>query len=182
MTNEQAPGRHGAGGVPRSSTESLFAPPEVAWQSIDPHWRTVQWIGSAINWLVLGLVGTGIVLLFFGRSWITAMPAAVALVGFVWTAILAWRRYPAWGYAEMAEDLWVRHGVMFRNLTVVPYGRMQVIDVNSGPLQRAFGLATVTLVTASAQTDAVIPGLPADEAARLRDTLSELGDPRGSGL
>ncbi len=65
---------------------------------------------------------------------------------------------------------------------MVPYGRLQLAQVEAGPLQRAFGLATVTLVTASAQSDARIPGLPAAEAQRLRDRLIEVGDARGAGL
>ena len=71
---------------------------------------------------------------------------------------------------------------MFRSLVAVPYGRMQLVEVNSGPLERAFGLATVTLKTASPETNATIPGLDPTEAARLRDRLTELGETRDSGL
>jgi hypothetical protein len=59
---------------------------------------------------------------------------------------------------------------------------MQLVEVESGPLERAFGLASVTLHTASASTDATIPGLTPDEAARLRDRLTELGEAQASGL
>ena len=71
----------------------------------------------------------------------------------------------------------LRHsrGVLFARLSVVPYGRMQFIDVTAGPFERSFGLATVRLHTAAAATDARIPGLERDEAARLRDRLAELG-------
>jgi len=92
------------------------------------------------------------------------------------------RRFRAWGYAERDDDLIVRRGVMFRRVSVVPYGRMQFVDVTAGPLERAFGLATVQLHTAAATTDARIPGLPADEAARLRDQLAALGESRAAGL
>ena len=99
---------------------------------------------------------------------------------------LAWyvvgRRYRSWGYAERDDDLLVRRGVMFSRLTVVPYGRMQFIDVSAGPLERAFGLATVRLHTAAAATDARIPGLDRAEAGRLRDRLAELGEAQAAGL
>jgi membrane protein YdbS with pleckstrin-like domain len=99
---------------------------------------------------------------------------------------IAWgvvgRRYRAWGYAEREDDLLVRRGVMFARLSVVPYGRMQFIDVTAGPLERAFGLATVRLHTAAAATDARIPGLAREEAARLRDSLAELGEAQAAGL
>src|SRR5262249_28233876 len=92
------------------------------------------------------------------------------------------RRYRSWGYAEREDDLLVRRGVMFARLSVVPYGRMQFIDVTAGPLERAFGLATVRLHTAAAATDARIPGLEREEAARLRDSLAELGEAQAAGL
>jgi membrane protein YdbS with pleckstrin-like domain len=108
--------------------------------------------------------------------------AAVAVV----VATLLWRfagrRYRSWGYVEREDDLLVRRGVMFARLSVVPYGRMQFIDVTAGPLERAFGLATVRLHTAAAATDARIPGLEREEAARLRDRLAELGEAQAAGL
>lgn len=111
--------------------------------------------------------------------------AVLAAVVLVVGVVLDWtlgRRVRAWGYAERADDLIVRRGVMFRRVSVVPYGRMQFVDVTAGPLERTFGMATVQLHTAAAASDARIPGLPADEAARLRDQLSALGESRAAGL
>ncbi|HUY61272.1 MAG TPA: PH domain-containing protein, partial [Candidatus Dormibacteraeota bacterium] len=71
---------------------------------------------------------------------------------------------------------------MVRRLSVVPYGRMQFVDVSAGPVERYFGLATVRLHTAAAATDARIPGLEAADARRLRDRLAELGEARSAGL
>jgi uncharacterized protein len=92
------------------------------------------------------------------------------------------RRVRAWGYTEREDDLLVRRGVMFRRLSVVPYGRMQFVDVTAGPFERAFGLATVKMHTAAAASDARIPGLPEDVAGRLRDQLARLGEARAAGL
>ena len=92
------------------------------------------------------------------------------------------RTYRSWGYVEREDDLYITHGVLFRSLVAVPYGRMQLVEVESGPLERAFGLATVTLKTASPETNAAIPGLAPEEAARLRDRLTELGEAQASGL
>jgi hypothetical protein len=96
--------------------------------------------------------------------------------------VLLRRRYRAWRYAEREDDLLVGRGVMFRRLTVVPYGRMQFVDVTAGPVDRLFGLSTVQLHTAAAATDAKIPGLTGDEAQRLRDQLASLGESRAAGL
>jgi membrane protein YdbS with pleckstrin-like domain len=92
------------------------------------------------------------------------------------------RSLRSWGYAERADDLLVRHGLLYRRLSIVPYGRMQFVDVTAGPLERLLGLATVQLHTAAAATDARIPGLTAAEAARLRDRLAALGGARAEGL
>jgi membrane protein YdbS with pleckstrin-like domain len=71
---------------------------------------------------------------------------------------------------------------MVQRLSLVPYGRMQFVDVSSGPLERAAGLATVRLHTAAASSDARIPGLPRADADRLRDQLSTLGGAQMAGL
>ena len=55
-------------------------------------------------------------------------------------------------------------------------------DVTAGPVERAFRLATVKLHTAAAASDARIPGLERDEAARLRDRLAALGEAKAAGL
>src|SRR3954465_4778474 len=108
-----------------------------------------------------------------------AVGVAVLLVllvasGFWWVALRG--RYRAWAYSERGDDLLVRSGLLVRRLSVVPYGRMQLIEGTAGPIDRIFGLATVQLHTASASTDARIPGLPTAEAHRLRDRLAELGE------
>lgn len=106
---------------------------------------------------------------------------AAAAAGLLLVPLVA-RRYRSWGYAEREDDLLVRRGVLFTRMSVVPYGRMQFIDVSAGPLERSFGVASVRLHTAAAATDARIPGLERDEAARLRDRLAELGEAQAAGL
>jgi uncharacterized protein len=101
--------------------------------------------------------------------------------GLSWERFLA-RRVAAWGYAERREDLMVRRGVLIRRESVVPYGRMQFIDVTAGPVERSLGLATVRMHTAAAASDARIPGLEQQTAAKLRDQLSALGEAQAAGL
>jgi membrane protein YdbS with pleckstrin-like domain len=107
---------------------------------------------------------------------------AIVILGGCSADAIAGRRVRAWGYTERADDLLVRRGVMFRRLSVIPYGRMQYVEVTAGPFERAFGLATVQMHTAAAASDARVPGLPADEAARLRDQLTSLGEAHAMGL
>ena len=108
-----------------------------------------------------------------------AVVVAVAALATLW---FVRRRVRAWSYTERDDDLIVSRGVLVRRLSVVPYGRMQFVDVTAGPVERAFRLATVKLHTAAAASDARIPGLERDEAARLRDRLAALGEAKAAGL
>ena len=105
----------------------------------------------------------------------------LVVVGLLWERFLA-RRVAAWGYAERREDLMVKRGVMIRRQSVIPYGRMQFIDVTAGPVERSLGLATVRMHTAAAASDARIPGLDKADAAKLRDQLAALGESQAAGL
>lgn len=104
----------------------------------------------------------------------------LGMVAFGW--VMVGRNARWWGYAERDQDLYIKHGALFRRLVVVPYGRMQYVDVQAGPLEQLFKLASVHLHTASPGTSARIPGLPAAEAARLRDRLTSLGESQSAGL
>ena len=127
------------------------------------------------------LLGCVAVLVLVGP--VEAVAALVLTVAVTGLSLLAVeRRWAAWGYLERDDDLLVRRGVLVRRTSVVPYGRMQYVDVTAGPLDRRLGLATVTLHTAAAATDASVPGLLADEAARLRDRLAALGEARQAGV
>jgi hypothetical protein len=105
----------------------------------------------------------------------------LVVIGLLWERFLA-RRVAAWGYAERRDDLMVRRGVMIRRQSVIPYGRMQFIDVTAGPVERSLGLATLRMHTAAAASDARIPGLAREQAAKLRDQLASLGESQAAGL
>ena len=127
-------------------------------------------------------VGVALALFLPDDAWIGATVSAVAAALAIWGWIWAGRNQRSWGYAENADDLLVTSGVMFKRLVAIPYGRMQFVDVQAGPIDRAFGIATVTLHTASPETAADIPGLPADQATALRNRLTELGESHGAGV
>jgi uncharacterized protein len=111
---------------------------------------------------------------------VIAVAATVAAAGLA--VVFLRNRYRSWAYRERAEDLIVARGVLVRRVCVVPYGRMQFVEVTAGPVERMFKLATVKLHTAAAGSDARIPGLERDEAARLRDRLATLGEAKAAGL
>lgn len=175
MTDEAAPhdSRVTAG------SEDPFDPIGVSWHSVSPRLTTARYVTGAI-WLGLPLVASVVLGVIFG-GWVWT-PTVVVALAVVWVWWLVPRQVRAYGYAEREDDLLVRKGVMFRSLVVVPYGRMQFTDVSSGPLTRKLGIAEVKLHTASASTDATIPGLPEAEAARVKDRLTQIGEARLAGL
>jgi uncharacterized protein len=135
------------------------------------------------------VVLTVVLAVFFGLIFLAAQGALAGLISVVVIVVLggalswfAHRRFRAWRYQERNEDLLVERGVMVRRLSVVPYGRMQFVEVTAGPVERIFHLSTVKLHTAAAASDARIPGLEVDEAARLRDRLTELGEAMAAGM
>ncbi|MFE1923987.1 PH domain-containing protein [Streptomyces asoensis] len=134
-----------------------------------------------VVWLGLTAVGVGLLLgLLVGPAWAAFALLPLAATGWGW--VLLGRNWRSWRYAERADDLLISRGVLWREETVVPYGRMQLVEVTSGPVERHFGLASVQLHTAAAATDATIPGLEPAEAERLRDRLTRLGEARSAGL
>ncbi|UCM89500.1 PH domain-containing protein [Streptomyces marincola] len=134
----------------------------------------VLWLGPLA--LLCGLLPP---LLGAGAFALLALPP-LAAAAWGWGALS--RNWHSWGYLERDDDLLISRGVLWRKVTVVPYGRMQLVEVTSGPLDRKFGLARLQLHTAAAATDATIPGLDPAEAQRLRDRLTELGEARSAGL
>lgn len=140
--------------------------------------RCAEVMVAAAGLAVLASIGAGVMAgaAAAGLAVVVVVAGAVLLLWFVRN------RFRSWAYTERDEDLIVERGVMFRRLSVVPYGRMQFVDVTAGPVDRLFRLATVRLHTAAAASDARIPGLERDEAARLRDRLAALGEAKAAGL
>lgn len=161
------------------STSGPFDPPGVTWQGVSPRLITARLVSTGITLAVPVVAGAVLAVLVSPWFWLLAgVPAAVL----VWVALVVPRQVRAIGYAERDDDLLIRKGILFRSLVVVPYGRMQYVDVEAGPLDRKLGIAKVQLHTASASTDANIPGLVPDEAERLRDRLTVRGEARLAGL
>jgi membrane protein YdbS with pleckstrin-like domain len=152
----------------------------VTWQRPSPRLLQVRRVQAAVATLVAALAG-GIIGGLASQPVGLGIGLGLLAAGLVNALFLA-RRVAAWGYAERDDDLMVRRGVLIRRLSVIPYGRMQFIDVTAGPVERSMGLATLRMHTAAAASDARIPGLEQAAAARLRDHLAALGEARAAGL
>lgn len=121
---------------------------------------TVPFVIGALALEFAGLLPTGVFI------------APVLLVAALAVVRAPLRRYAARGYVMRDDRLRVVRGVLFRSDTVVPFGRVQHIDVDQGPLERAYGLATLTLHTAGNHNASVaLPGLAEPDARAMRETI-----------
>jgi membrane protein YdbS with pleckstrin-like domain len=174
------------------SGDDLAGPPPAPAGPLDPWPDTVRWQPISRDLIRVELVRLAIVLAValvvlavgwaLSGHWLFGAALALVVLLAAWRAVAIVRAVRAWGYAERDNDLLVRHGLLVRRLSIVPYSRMQFVDVSAGPLERAFDLATVQLHTAAAASDARVPGLRPAEASRLRDRLTALGEDRAEGL
>lgn len=161
--------------------EELFAPPAENWRSLAPAYLRLRRLSVVLNY---GLPTVALVLLF---GWLWSWWAALA-VGTAGICVLIIRllRQPAlvrsWGYTERDTDLCIKHGLWFRSMVIVPYGRMQAVEIEAGPIAQHFGVTTVTLVTASASSNARIPGLNPQVAEHLRDRMLAMAERKDAGL
>lgn len=163
-----------------SKVDMAFRPQDGDWTPLSPKLTTARrlMLVMVVVFLLLVAVVLALATVPLVGGLVALAAIAVLVVGWPWIG----RRVRSWGYTEREDDLVVASGIWFRRLVVVPYGRMQFVDVKAGPLDRAFGLTAVQLHTAAATSDAAIPGLAPEAAADLRDRLAALGEQRSAGL
>lgn len=170
-------------GVAPPPLAATAAPAEFC--QLDPRviklWRLNHLIGTGV---LLGLVLVPAVIVGLAASetvkWLVTAWLAVAALR-LW--LLYWyppRAYRAWGYRLDGKVLETRRGIWFRVTQLLPLSRLQHVDLHSGPIERSFGLASLLLHTAGTHHATItIPGLDAQEAARLRDHLVAVGGDDG---
>lgn len=166
---------------PTSGQPAAVPAGEEQWNRPSKRLATMRRVELGIATVLGILLGAGLGGTLLGPAEAWGIAAGVLVLAGVLDVFLQ-RRVKSWGYLERSEDLLVRRGVLVRRLSVVPYGRMQFVDVTSGLAERSFGLATARLHTAAAASDARIPGLEGAEATRLRDRLAALGEAKAAGL
>jgi membrane protein YdbS with pleckstrin-like domain len=135
------------------------------------HALRVQTVLTAIPFLIGALVLEAI-----SRDQALLPPGVIAgpvlLLAVLLVIRVPTRRYNARGYQISADRLRVVRGLLWRSDTVVPFGRVQHIDVDQGPIERFFGIATLTLHTAGNHNASVsLPGLGEELAREMREDI-----------
>lgn len=146
----------------------------------DPAYFKVKLITFSITWglIFLASLVPGILLVASVATplWLVIIPPVLVVVIALLILRILRRQVLALGYLEREEDFVVRSGVMWRKQLVIPYGRMQYVEVNSGPLERRYGLCQLTLNTAGAGATAHVYGLPQAQGQELRERLVAAGE------
>ena len=150
------------------------------WHQISPRYVTSQFVQNGIL-LVLVFAAALVLALAFDQPW-AWIPGGILTVMILVTLVILPRQARAIGYMLRSDDIVFRKGILWQRVVAVPYGRMQLVDITHGPLDRAFGVAQLKMVTAAATTGVQIPGLTQQAAEALRDTLIEVAETRRTGL
>ena len=147
---------------------------------ISPRYVTSQILQNVL-FIALIAAAAAVATVSFGQTW-TWLPAGIIIVITVITLIILPRQARAIGYMLREDDIVFRKGILWQRMVAVPYGRMQLVDITQGPLDRAFGISQLKMVTAAATSGVQIPGLTQTAAEALRDTLIEVAETRRTGL
>lgn len=146
-------------------------------QQLDPKIKRVWQYGSLIGWGITLLIAGPFELLILrkGADWNIYFPIFTPIVCISF-ALLGWwiadKQYRAWTYALTSHELVLSHGVVWRSRRCVARGKVQHIDINSGPLDRRFGLVNVSIYVAGALGSVgSIPGLTPGRAEELRTAI-----------
>jgi uncharacterized protein len=143
---------------------------------LDPRVRFVWAAGAGGTVLLLG--GAAIIVLGVAGApgWSIAIAVTATLLSLAVALIWSQLAVARWRWSAWPDALELRHGVLVVRESLVPYHRIQQVDVVRDPLERLLGLSTLELRTAAATTDAKVPGIPAESAESLRRALLERAD------
>ena len=142
----------------------------------------LMWPKLVSNAIWMFFICGGLYLCYREWGWGFLIPLGLFGVFFIWRFFLIPFQVRNMGWLETEDDLVLSKGKMWHTMTVIPYGRVQFVDVTSGPVARALGLKKLVVNTASTTSDASLPGLPEADADALRDRLAAKARERMSGL
>lgn len=148
---------------------------QIPLDAIEPGQLNVMRVRAAIQAAILLAIAGAAEFFWFDDLPFTGLVAGPVALLAVWMVALSpqprWRR---WGYAFTGSELHVAHGWLTQLHTIVPVSRVQHIDVGQGPLERTFGVATLTLHTAgTANSVVVLPGITRETAEAIRDAIRQ---------
>jgi len=159
---------------PQIQVSGLPSVEEIDFQRLAPAYRTVELLSTVI---LFGFLFFGWLMFYlFNRlpvEWPVWGVLGVWAALFALSVFLAWKRWEVAGYAMREHDIIHKHGVLFRTVTTIPFNRMQHCEISRGPVENAFGLATLRVFTAGgSSSDLSIEGLLVEDAQRVKEFIT----------
>jgi membrane protein YdbS with pleckstrin-like domain len=141
----------------------------------EPGYRHVLRIRSFLFWLPVAIAAVvADQLLLAPTPFHGVLSIVVPLLALLAVIVIPYRRWGRLGYALHPKMLQVVRGWLFHMDTIVPLVRVQHIDVTRGPLDKAFGTATLVVHTAGTHNSIVtLPGLSPENASAIRDEIRQ---------
>lgn len=154
--------------------ESLPKASDLPFDALDKRYKTALLVPFALGWASLFMAASVISFFTVGQVIFLAKPLALlpvcSLLLFLLLYIPAY--VDACGVTLRTQDIHFKSGVFWRKVTSLPFNRIQHVELESGPLDRLFKLATLKIFTAGGgSTDMRIPGLRYDRASKLRAAI-----------
>lgn len=146
---------------------------------VSPKLTTARYLGR-LPWILIPVIVFAVLGIVFSPWFHLGAVAFLALL--LWQVWLIPAQVRLLGWQETEDELLITKGRLWHTFTVIPYGRIQYVDVTAGPIERSLGMKTLELHTASATSDSAVEGLPAETADALRDRLAVKARERMSGL
>ena len=132
-------------------------------------------LGAAIPWTVFALGQVVWFVIDHSRWWLNAAVAAATVVGaFVFIVVVPLWRFRVHRWDVGRDAVYTRSGWLVQERRIAPISRVQTVDTERGPLDRLFGLANVTVTTASSAGAVRIVALDVDVADRVVAQLTDI--------
>lgn len=148
---------------------------DIQFYTLERSYLKAQRIALVLS--VIVFVIAGVLVFYFIKKLQTPVLIYSTIAVFIFFSVLSWIgngigfRYS--GYALRDKDILFRRGWLIRKARVVPLNRVQHVSVQSGPIERRLGLASVSIFTAgSGSADFTIKGITEEKAQQIKDWIS----------
>ncbi len=169
---------------PEVPPDSLPGARDLAWRPLHPRFARRLQLGALLRAILIaalwgathhfGVIGERV-------PWIPPLVWTIVGVFALWSCLWPLISVPRRGYIVREKDILYRSGVLWRSVRTFPFNRVQHTRLDSTPLDRWFGLASVSVFPAGAHSGQRIRGFSRTTAERLRIYISERIDPGTEG-
>ena len=159
--------------------ERLPRAEEVLYVPLDKRYHSLLIVEGILFFILVSIAAA---VIFVWNETLIETPLMFLLI-FIWALLsfwLLWSGFFSWkfkGYALREKDILFKSGIFFRSKVIIAFHRVQHIEIHQGPLERLFGITSITLFTAGGgHSDLTIPGLHPELSAKIKDWITKSGE------